>query len=383
MKTYLICFFVCFLSFTFNINTFGQGCVVIRSMSSCSASGTNAGGVIQQTHSRWQLNTNYRYFQSFRHFRGDVEEHERIENGTQVINTVNALDLGVSYQVNNRTYVAASIPIIHNDRSSLYEHYGNSLATNPDQVRFHTKSAGFGDLRLSAGRWLIDPEKQGKFNTAVGIGIKLPTGNYAVTDAFHKLSKEGTETILNLPVDQSIQLGDGGVGYTVDLQGYLQLFGQSSLYFNGFYMLNPQNTNGIIRRPDLSDVNPTIESFSIPDQFAARLGFNQMLNHALSVSLGGRVEGVPAHDLLGKSEGYRRPGYIVSLEPAISYMTPKFALLASVPYSLYRNRTKSVYDLQDPTGLRHGDAAFADYLINISFNYFLGKTKAEKPLLSN
>jgi hypothetical protein len=40
--------------------------------------------------------------------------------------------------------------------------------------------------------------------------------------------------------------------------------------------------------------------------------------------------------------------------------------------ALYRNRTKSTYDRSDPSGQRHGDAAFADYSINLGFGYRFG-----------
>ena len=108
--------------------------------------------------------------------------------------------------------------------------------------------------------------------------------------------------------------------------------------------------------------------FSVPDQFAARAGLNQSLPFAkgLSLLLGGRVEGVPSHDAVGGSRGFRRPGYIVSIEPGLAYMKNGFSATVTVPVALYRNRTKSYADLQDPTGQKHGDAAFADYLISVN-----------------
>ncbi|MFN3381813.1 MAG: hypothetical protein ACK41O_20315, partial [Runella zeae] len=82
------------------------------------------------------------------------------------------------------------MPIQYNDRSSLYEHYGNAVSANPDQKRFHTYSKGIGDMRLTATYWMLNPYKLPKFNFALGAGVKLPTGNPGVTDDFHKLNKE-------------------------------------------------------------------------------------------------------------------------------------------------------------------------------------------------
>ena len=93
----------------------------------------------------------------------------------------------------------------------------------------------------------------------------------------------------------------------------------------------------------------------------------------LSATFCGRAEGLPAHDAIGKSEGFRRPGYIISVEPGIGFRTGHIAYQLNVPVAVYRNRTKSVDDLSDPTGQKHGDAAFADYLVNIGITYSFGK----------
>ncbi len=348
------------------VPSWGQGCVAVRHMS-CTAPGASSSDLFAQKHGKWQVNTGYRYFRSFRHFRGDVQEHERIENHTEVVNLSHAFDLGVSFQPTTRLSFSVNLPVLHNDRSSLYEHYGNSVTANPGQERFHTKSAGIGDLRIASSYWLVDPMKLKKYNVALGVGIKLPTGNYRVEDDFHKLSKENQDYILRKPVDQSIQLGDGGVGFSLEGQGYWQIGKTTSLYANGFYLFNPRETNGVSRNPG-SDPNPVDGYFSVPDQFAARVGANQSLPFikGLSLLLGGRVEGVPSHDLIGGSRGFRRPGYIVSVEPGLAYMKNGFSAAVTVPVALYRNRTKSYSDLQDPTGQKHGDAAFADYLISVN-----------------
>ncbi|HEY9702126.1 MAG TPA: hypothetical protein V6C58_06755, partial [Allocoleopsis sp.] len=69
----------------------------------------------------------------------------------------------------------------------------------------------------------------------------------------------------------------------------------------------------------------------------------------------------------------------VSVEPGISSQFGNFNAALTVPYALYRNRVKSVYDLADPTGQRHGDAAFADYLVNATITYRFGKKHADMP----
>ena len=100
------------------------------------------------------------------------------------------------------------VPIIANNRSSLYEHGGKS--------RHSTQSFGLGDVRLGAYKWLVDPIRMTKGNVQVGLGLKLPTGDYKYTDKFFV---NDSTNILG-PVDQSIQLGDGGLGFTTELNAY-------------------------------------------------------------------------------------------------------------------------------------------------------------------
>jgi hypothetical protein len=58
----------------------------------------------------------------------------------------------------------------------------------------------------------------------------------------------------------------------------------------------------------------------------------------------------------------------------VFYSTGKHTFGANVPIALVRNRTQSVLDRQREiqTGIpTHGDAAFADYLVSISYAYRL------------
>lgn len=347
-------------------HSLAQGCVAVRHMS-CAAPAGSA-DYFKQRSGHWQISAGYRYFRSYKHFVGDVEQKQRVEQGTNVINLSHALDLGITYMVNRRLSFSVNLPIQYYDRSSLYEHYGNTIAQNPTQARFHTSTQGIGDLRISGSYWLINPVKLPKANLAAGLGIKLPTGNYHATDQFHRLNSEGKDYTVTLPVDQSIQLGDGGVGVSVELQGYASLNSTLTAYANGFYLFNPRETNGVVRNPLATSIDLVTGSFSVADQFAARLGLSQSIKAipGLAVMLGGRVEGVPAIDAFGGSSGFRRPGYIVSVEPGLSYMRNKTSVAASVPIAVYRNRTKSYADRLDPLGQKHGDAAFADYLVSVS-----------------
>lgn len=354
-----------------------QGCVAIRSC----LGGGNIGSGAALFKGEFELGTNFRYFKSFRHFRGNHEEVHRVEEGTQVVNRSYFLDFTLNYGITDRWYGSLILPFVYQTRSSMYEHGGNP--PNGLGERHVTSSKGLADLRLGVGYWLFDPAKQQKFNYALALGLKLPTGKYDYTDLFYNQGEDRDENIENV-VDQSIQPGDGGLGITVDIQAYHMLSDHMMLASNLYYLVNYQETNGTLTRNGRSE-------FSCPDQYAARLGVFYMSKlHGMNAYLGGRMEGVPAYDLIGGSAGYRRPGYVVSAEPGINYNIGAASFNLSVPIALVRNRTRSYEDVQrtrDTGVFRHGDAAFADYLINFNFAYrFGGKAPAmdlHKPLFEH
>lgn len=368
----LIFFFIVLVS---NLQGFSQGCVAIKNMP-CSAlpgyeHGMASDSLNHNNAPNWEVSFNARYFRSYKHFVGHEEQKQRVEQGTEVINKVYSFDIGVVHNFKKRYIASLIVPVIFNYRSSLYEHYGNSTTANPNRQRFATQSNGIGDMRLTLSSWILNPEKKHKGNFALGVGLKLPTGNAEVLDDFHRRKANGDDSTFRKAVDQSIQLGDGGFGFSIEAQGYQHLFKNASLFYSGFYLFNPRNTNNNFRGGN----NPITRYNSVPDQFAVRVGmvYNMLKTKNLSATLCGRAEGLPAHDALGKSEGFRRPGYIISVEPGIGYRTRHIAYQLNLPIAVYRNRTKSVDDLADPTGKKHGDAAFADYLINVGITYSFGK----------
>lgn len=338
----------------------GQGCVAIRQFSGI---GNAVGQLNVQSKGDWNLSTNYRYFRSFRHFSGTEEHPERVEQGTQVINWSHGVDFNIGYSFTDRLYGAISIPFAYNERSSLYEH--------GRQSRHTSYSGGLADIRLGAGYWMLSGEKATKGNFAFGLGIKLPTGDYNAKSTFYNVGPNGTPEIR--PVDQSIQLGDGGFGITLESQGLREFKSSLFGYYNAFYLLNPRNTNGTVT----SRSRQSEGIMSVPDQYALRAGLFYGIKevHGLGFSLGGRLEGVPIRDLLGESGGFRRPGYVISVEPGVSYMLGNVTATLNVPVALVRNRTRSLTDIADstPDNYRHGDAAFADYLINFGLAWRIPK----------
>ncbi|WP_276503819.1 hypothetical protein [Terrimonas pollutisoli] len=369
MKRFYIILFIAFLFVQLKSNA--QGCVAIRSNGTTCTLGKpgEAKG--------WQFNFNTRYFRSYKHFVGKEEQHERVENGTEVINYSLNWDLTFTKALSNRWSVAFNLPLISNVRSSMYEHYGNNNSAKQG-ARRKTESFGIGDIRIAAYRWLLNPVNSPNANIQAGLGIKLPTGDYKYQDYFHKLSSTEADSAVLGPVDQSIQLGDGGTGFTVELNGFYNIIHNGDfgfgVYGNFYYLINPRETNGTstARGGAVSATNQKYFTsvMSVPDQYMARGGVNFMLDK-FNLSAGIRTEAIPSSDLFGGDRGFRRPGIVTSIEPTISYTTKKGNFYVSVPVAISRNRTQSYSDKLrtiDDGVKRQGDAAFADYLINAGFS---------------
>jgi hypothetical protein len=146
----------------------------------------------------------------------------------------------------------------------------------------------------------------------------------------------------------AIMPGDGGTGIIFGINGYKQ-FRQSILRGNtvfgsATYLSNTRGTNG---------TNSIVSSLGVPlaPQFLNELtnsvtdSYNVQLGASLKIpgtwdkpklaGLRARVafnlEGIPSHNLFGKTVGYRQPGYIMSVAPGLSYAVGRSLFIAEVP----------------------------------------------------
>lgn len=354
-----------FILFIYN-NVSAQGCVAIRSTGGLCSMDEHPDS-IDANGGTWLFNTNSRYYKSYKHFIGSQEQKQRIALGTNVINHAYTNDLTLTRLFNKRWSVSVDVPIISNSRSSLYEHGGSE--------RHETHSFGLGDIRFSTYAWLLNPDKAKKGNIQLGLGIKFATGAYNYQDYFYNVGPNGTRRLG--PVDQSIQLGDGGTGITTEINAYYNFNHHVGLYGNFYYLLSPREQNGVSSArggtASASSIANTSDIMSVPDQYLLRGGVSYEVSH-WAFTAGVRDECLPVHDLIGGSAGFRRPGYIISAEPGVTFRVKNLSLYAYVPVAVKRDRTTSFADhiTTELTGVpTHGDAAFADYAVNIGITYRL------------
>lgn len=383
-------------------NTLAQGCVAVRGSSACmlhphdgfSPEDANLMG------GDWIASVSERYLHSHRHFVGDVEQTQRqITQANEVINHSHFIDLGLQYAFSPRYSAALALPLVFSDRSQ-------KAPTGYPTYRYETHASGIGDARLTGYVWLWDPAKMPKGNLQFGLGLKAPTGDDNVQDAFPTVIG-GVITPVLKSVDQSIQPGDGGWGFSVEMNAYREILPRTEVFLQASYLFNPANQNGSLTWRDNNTTTPGVVSIannipngingpadyakapgfyehfmSVPDQYFARGGFSYTLvpKWGLSVSLAGRLEGVPVEDLLGGSDGFRRPGFAVSIDPGIQVTKGRYTFNLNVPFALYRNRERSLADQQAAAYRQahiapgqvnndvHGDAAFADYVVTASLS---------------
>jgi len=295
---------------------------------------------------KWTLSIGYRYQQSDRHFSGDIENTSRPILHNQIYNLYHLLDFTLERQLTPRWSVFGSVPVLFAHRNQLY----------PPVAQY--ASNGFGDASFGVNAWVFKPPTESGNNISVGAGLKTPTGNCNVTGQARYQGQ-----IVTAAADQSIQAGDCGWGLSINAQGYKRIPKiDTQLYVAAVYLFNPMGTNGVYTWRSFPALHNREDYMSIADQYLYRGGFSHTVPkvRGMALSFGTRMEGVPAHDVFGPSNGFRRPGYAISMDPGLLYTHRDYTFSVNGPWAVYRNRTTSVPDVQN--GI-HGDAAFADYTL--------------------
>ncbi|MDB5221955.1 MAG: hypothetical protein JWN83_622 [Chitinophagaceae bacterium] len=323
-----------FISLLFKVQVQSQGCIAVRNISGFGQYNLtdNAFSI-----SDWQLNINTRYFKSFRDFKEKVDQKTPEQNEAVVKSF--SMDFSLSRFLRKGWSLNFSLPIASNSREASAEHGGLNT------TRHTTNSFGIGDIRFTAYKWLLKPTVKQKGNIQLGLGLKLPTGDYKYQDYFYR--NDSTKVLS--AVNPSIQLGDGGTGIITELNlfYFLNTAGTISLYGNFYYMINPREQNGTAitngRIPPRIDSLANNIILSVADQFSTRAGVNFSVKN-WSFSAGLRNEGSPVKDLIGGSEGVRRAGHNLSAEPGIIYKMKKTSIYAYVPFIIDRKISQNLPD---------------------------------------
>ena len=265
----------------------------------------------------WQLAVDYRYIHADQFFFGTQQTTPPAQFfGQPLIINIHTANVNVTYAATDRVGVRLTVPLLYGTQSRFYS----------DTARHIVHAGGVGDISLVGTAWLLSPRTHAKGNLAFGAGVKVPTGNNKYADNFFLANGSSVQW----PVDQSIELGDGGWGVILQGQAFRQVAPRAVAYFTGAYLVSPRNQTEVVRTPVGAD---SAVQLSVADVYTGRLGFSYGLfaEQGVSVSLGGRIDGIPYHDLIGKSDGFRRPGYVVFVDPGVAIERGPSTLTFSTP----------------------------------------------------
>jgi hypothetical protein len=286
----------------------------------------------------------YRVFNSNKYFQGSTE----IPRSNAVRNHQNIFDVGLQYRLSNRWSILADVPVFDGTRNQIY----------PPSGIFQV--SGLGDITVGLQSWIWRPPTETGGNIAVNMQLKMPTG---INNATGAATLKGQTVIAT--ADQSMQPGDGTWGVSVGAQGYKRLWHTATSYAQANYLASPADTNGVATFRS----QPGQGVMSATDQYLFRAGISQLVPKVtrLAFTAGVRGEGVPVRDLMGDSNGFRRPGYIFSFDPGFMFTYRRDTLSVTAPWALYRNRPPSVPEIQ--YNITNGDAFFADYTITVNLSH--------------
>ena len=343
-----------------------QGCVIAHSVGEVGGPDSDGGYLAP---GQWQFTMDYRHLYSFRHFVGSVAQEYRQEGHSEVRNRINLVDAGLTYQITPRFSVEGNVPVEFASRRYYIAPGSLGPGSPANAIVGDWGVSGVGDVSFMGQGWLWDPTKNPPHNIQIGLGVQMPSGRDNIQNNFVEIP--GTPAV-NATADYSIQPGIGVWAIPISVESFQVLSKATQIYFNGSYLITPSETNGVANAspPGFPAPAPQNAFVSAADEYLLQAGVAYMVAkvHGLSVTGGLRKEGVPAHDLIGGDEGFRRPGYAVSLEPGAIYSMHggHDLITANIDRAVYRNRIASVPDLQLGT---HGDAAFADWLWLASFQH--------------
>ncbi len=268
---------------------------------------------------RFELGLAYRRLSAADWFIRDTltpSDGSRAPGGQPNIFKINSVDFSVAYGVSERLSLRLTVPTASGTNSRIHQ----------DGLRHETSGSGIGDINLVGTMWLMDPATHGTGNIAFGLGVKAPTGSHTITGDFGLPSGTVQHT-----VHPGIQMGDGGWGIILQAQAFRRLAGGLSGYAFVSYQLSPRDTTEVTFTPT------STAPLSVPDVYHARLGlaYAVLPRRGLSASLGLRTDGIPVHDLIGGSHGFRATARSIFVDPGLSLSIGANDFTLSVPVRIH------------------------------------------------
>lgn len=325
-----------------------QGCEPIRFTTPVNLGGE---GQAYQPASEWQLTMAYRRLVSEDWFVGTQENSALAPGGTSPVFRIHTVIADVAYAISDRYRMRVSVPFSA----------GSLSRTWPDKAHHRQTATGIGDVSVMGEAWALKPRLNERGNVALAVGLKIPTGSHTIASQYYTATGAA-----EFPADQTIQPGDGGWALLLQTRAFRQVTERTFGYGFASYMVSPK------AKSDVEWVPGSKQYWAVPDVYSARVGgaFSVLPDEGLTMSLGGRIDGIPIHDLLGggDAETIKRTAYVVFADPGLTLARGRRMLTLSVPYRVAVNRQKSLFE-QRTNGLNAG--GFAKYLVFASYTHRL------------
>ncbi len=323
-----------------------QGCMPSRFASPT----IGAKGDVYLSRNTWQVGFGYRRATSNQKIIGHTAL-DVLPNGKKPsVVDVNTVDFSAAYGISDRLSLSFSAPLQRGTHTTNYL----------DGLRHENTASGLGDVTLVASYWLFNANPlQPGGNIAVGLGVKVPSGRHDVLGTYWRAD----HTPIPFPVHPSIQLGDGGWGAIVQVQGFQPALSRLYLYGAGSYTLSTRVATEV---PD--DPGSPVH-WAVPDTWDARAGAAVAVWPAqgISATLGLRFNGTTHKDLIGGGDtADRLPATAGFLDPGLTLTFGAHTVTVNLPLRIYQNFPPS------PADLLAGDVGgggLSRYLIQAGYSY--------------
>ena len=313
----------------------------------------------------WQVQGSFNRYNSDEYFTGTTLRNDLISVGAAPKEGGTSLNFQGAYALTRNINLTADVPI-------LLDSYWNYRLGG---TRHEMKTRGLGDIVIGGRAWLFNTEKNTKQNLALQLALRLPTGdsNYQV-----RYPNGLGQDIKLRAAKVDIQPGSGAAGLRLAAQGFRRLR-YFAVYGNALYLFSLKEQNDTysimsVLNPGGPAAVPANKRYNAtPDSYLYNAGASAPVPglKGLSFSLGSQIAGVPTFNVLTGSEGYRQPGYLVTLNPGLSLNTKLASYSINVPVRVYGGILKDFSGTQQSGNLNKVS-------LNIGVNFHLGGHKPTK-----
>lgn len=299
------------------------------------------------TGGKFQLSAGFRYANAYKSYFDSRLNHD-FTRLWQPHERLSVLDVSAQYRFNKRLSMVATMPIVFNRFSMLFPPLGVGRG-----IPRGWDVNGLSDISVFGQGLLLDPAEHPFQNASIGVGIKIPTGRWDVSRDLPAETGQNVQPRSAYP--PAILPGDGGVGILFGYNAFKiirtpMLLRGITMFSSGTYLANARDTNGtpsIIQSlgVPLSPIFLNRLTNSVADTYSLQAGASVPIpktydkKYLRGLRFRGTLnwEGLCSRDLIGKSNGFRQPGYAMAIAPGFTYQYGRNLFILEAPIVFNRH----------------------------------------------